>query len=92
MYCIGTIKVKVWLFRDTGSIHYPSPKFISLCSSSGNKPELGAMGTAYIPHNHTLTVYCCASLCSLVNSVYNAGQGAVSKRILRQIAIISPIP
>ena len=23
----------------------------------GNKPGLGAMETAYIPHNHTLTVY-----------------------------------
>ena len=49
--------VKVWLFRDTGSIHYPSPKFISLASASGNKPGLGVMETAYIPHNHTLTVY-----------------------------------
>ena len=48
--------VKVWLFRDSGSIHYPSPKFISLGSASGNKPGLGAMETAYIPHNHTLTV------------------------------------
>ena len=49
--------VKVWLFRDTGSIHYPSPKFISLGSASGNKPGLGVMEIAYIPHNHTLTVY-----------------------------------
>ena len=24
--------------------------------ASGNKPGLGAMETAYIPHNHTLTV------------------------------------
>ena len=50
--------VKVWLFRDTVSIHYPSPKFISLGFAFGNKPGLGAMETAYIPHNHTLTVYC----------------------------------
>ena len=49
--------VKVWLFRDTGSIQYPSPMFISLGYASGNKPELGAMETAYIPHNHTLTIY-----------------------------------
>ena len=49
--------VKVWLFRDTGSIHHPSPKFISFACASGNKPGLGAMETAYIPHNHTLTVY-----------------------------------
>ena len=57
MYCIGTIKkVKVWLFRDTGSIHYPSPMFISLGCASGNKPGLGAMETAYIPHSHTLAV------------------------------------
>ena len=60
MNCIGTIKVEVWLFRDTDStdsIHYPSPMFISLGCASGNKPGLGAMETAYIPHNHTLTVY-----------------------------------
>ena len=58
MYCIGTIKqLKYGYFRDTGSIHYPSPKFISLGCASGNKPGLGAMETAYIPHNHTLTVY-----------------------------------
>ena len=48
--------VKLWLFRDTGSIHYPSPMFISLGCASGNKPGLGAMETAYIPHSHTLTV------------------------------------
>ena len=57
MYCIGKIKVKVWLFRrDTDDIHYPSPMFISLGCASGNKSGLGAMETAYIPHNHTLTV------------------------------------
>ena len=54
MYCIGKIEQ---LFRDTGSIHYPSPMFISLGCASGNKPGLGAMETAYITHNHTLTVY-----------------------------------
>ena len=62
MYCIGTIKqlhCKVWLFRDKGSIHYPSPMFISLACASGNKPGLGAIETAYIPHKHTLTVYYC---------------------------------
>ena len=54
MYCIGTIKqLKYGYF----GIHYPSPKFISLGSASGNKPRLGAMETAYIPHNHTLTVH-----------------------------------
>ena len=59
MHCIGTINrtVKVWLFWDTGSIHYPSPKFISLGCATGNKPWLGAIETSYIPHNHTLTVY-----------------------------------
>ena len=57
MYCIGTIKQLnlVWLFRDTGSIHYPSHIFISLGCVAGNKPGLGAVETAYIPHNHTLT-------------------------------------
>ena len=35
----------------------PLPMFISLGCGSGNKPGLGAMETAYIPHNHTLTVY-----------------------------------
>ena len=48
--------IKVWSFRDTGSIHYHSPKFISLSCASGNKLWLGAIETAYIPHNHTLTV------------------------------------
>ena len=58
MDCIGKRKtVKVWLFRDTGSIHYPSPMSISLGCASGYKPGLGAMETAYIPQNHTLTVY-----------------------------------
>ena len=56
MYCFGTIKQKVWLFRDTGSFHCPLPMFISLGYASGNKPGLVAMETAYIPHNHTLTV------------------------------------
>ena len=31
--------------------------FISLGCGSGNKPVIGAMETAYIPHNHTLTLY-----------------------------------
>ena len=44
----------VWSFRDTGSIHYPSPMFISLGCASGNKPRLNEMETAYITHNHTL--------------------------------------
>ena len=48
--------VKVWLFRDTGSIHYPWLMFISLGCAFGNKPGLRAMETAYTPHNHTLTV------------------------------------
>ena len=48
----------IYGYRDTGSIlfHYPSPKFISLGCASGNKPGLEAIETAYIPHNHTLTV------------------------------------
>ena len=58
MYCIGSIKqLKYpWLFWDTGSIHYPLPMFISLGCACGNEPGLGAMETAYIPHNRTLTV------------------------------------
>ena len=57
MYCIDTIKtVKVWLFWDTGSNHSPLPMFISRGCASGNKPDLGVMETAFIPHNHTLTV------------------------------------
>ena len=48
--------VKVWLFRDTGSIHSFLPRFISLGYASGNKPGLGIMETAYIPHNYTLTL------------------------------------
>ena len=49
--------VKIWLFQDTGNIHYPSPMFISLGCASGHKPGLWALETSYIPHNHTLTVY-----------------------------------
>ena len=49
--------VKVWLFWDTGSDHFPLPMFISLGCASGNKPGLGVMETLCIPHNHTLTVY-----------------------------------
>ena len=49
--------IKVWLFQDTGSFHCPLTMFISLGCASGNKPGLGTMETAYIPHNHTLTVY-----------------------------------
>ena len=44
------------LFRDTGSNHSPVPMFISLGCDSGNKPVFGAMETANIPHNDTLTV------------------------------------
>ena len=59
MYCIGKIKqLKYGYFGIHASIHYPSPMFISLSFASGNKHGLGAMETAYIPHNHTLTVYC----------------------------------
>ena len=53
---------KVWLFRDTGSSHFPLPMFTSIDCASGNKPGLGVMETAYIPHNHTLTVYCRISM------------------------------
>ena len=35
---------------------FPLAKYISLGCAYGNKSELGAMETAYIPHNHTLTV------------------------------------
>ena len=42
--------------RDKGSFHYPETRFISLGSASGNKPGLGVMETAFIPHNHILTV------------------------------------
>ena len=61
MYCIGTIKqLKYGYFvHDTGRMHYPTPKFISIGFASGNKPVLGAMETAYIPHNPTLTVFYC---------------------------------
>ena len=48
--------VKVWLFRDMGTIHSPLPRFISLGCFAGNKPGLGVMETAYSPHNHTWTV------------------------------------
>ena len=44
------------VMRDIGSFHCSEPRFISLGCASGNKPGLGAMETAYIPHNHTLTV------------------------------------
>ena len=54
---LGYLSFKVWLIRDTGSIHYPSPMFISLGYASGNKPALGAMETSYIPYDHTLIVY-----------------------------------
>ena len=36
----------------------PLAQVFSLGSASGNKHGLGEMETAYIPHNHTLTVYC----------------------------------
>ena len=49
--------VEIWLFRNTGSNHYPLPMFISLGCTSGNKPGLGVMETAYIPHNYALSVY-----------------------------------
>ena len=57
MYCIGTIKqLKYGYFGIQAVAITPSPMFISLGRASGNKPGLGAMETAYIPHNHTLTV------------------------------------
>ena len=42
------------VMRDTGS--YPEPRFISRGAAEGNKHGQGAMETACIPHNHTLTV------------------------------------
>ena len=57
--CIGTIKqLKCGYFGiQAVSTRSPLPMFISLGCASGNKPGLGVMGTAYIPHNYTLTVY-----------------------------------
>ena len=43
---------------DTGSKHSPLTMLISLGCASGNKPGPGVIETAYIPHNHTLTVKC----------------------------------
>ena len=43
------------LYRDTGSLHCPLPVFISLGCASGNTPGLGAMETAYFPHNQART-------------------------------------
>ena len=55
MYCIGTIKqlhVKYGYFGIQAVSITPRQCLFP----SGNKPGLGAMETAYIPHNHTLTV------------------------------------
>ena len=54
MYCIGSIKqLKYGYFGIQAVYITPRP----WGAASGNKPGLGAMETAYIPHNHTLTVY-----------------------------------
>ena len=44
------------VMRDIDSFHCPEPMFISLGCASGNKPGLGEMKTAYIPHNQTLNI------------------------------------
>ena len=61
MYCIGTIKQLKYGYFGIQAVFITVPLaqvyIISLGCASGNKPGLGAMETAYIPHNHTLTVY-----------------------------------
>ena len=53
MYCIGTKKqLKYGYFGMQAVFITPRPSLFP----SGNKPGLGVMETAYIPHNHTLTV------------------------------------
>ena len=44
------------VMRDIGSFHYPETRFIFRGAAEGNKQRQGVMETAYIPHNHTLTV------------------------------------
>ena len=57
MYCIGTIKqLKYGYFGIQAVSLTPRPCLIPSAAPTGNKPGLGAMETAYIPHNHTLTV------------------------------------
>ena len=51
MYRIGTIKQLKYGYFGIQAVS------ITPRCASGNKPGLGAMETAYIPHNHTLTVY-----------------------------------
>ena len=51
MYCIGTIsQFNYGYFGIQAVFITPRPSLFK------NKPGLGAMETAYIPHNHTLTV------------------------------------
>ena len=118
--------VKVWLFRDTGSINskrtfvnkedkplfdnecknlyniykndlrrlnlyksYPSHIFIFLGCASGNKPRLGSMETAYITHNHTLTVkYSVSSPIRHILVVYNFCQVILIRTLLFVISFL----
>ena len=50
MYCTGTIKQLKYGYFGIQAV-FITPR------ASGNKHWPGAMETAYIPHNHTLTVY-----------------------------------
>ena len=52
----GAYNTSAMVMRDIGSFHCPEPMFISRGAAEGNKHGLGAMETAYIPHNHILTV------------------------------------
>ena len=44
------------VMRDIGSFQIPEPRFMSRGAAEGNKSGLGDLETAYIPHNHNLTV------------------------------------
>ena len=50
---LSTLVQFVWIHAVSISLAH----VYFLGSASGNKPGLGVMETAYIPHNHTLTVY-----------------------------------
>ena len=57
MYCIGTIKqLKYGYFGIQAVLITPRLSLFPSARPLERKPGLGAMETAYIPHNHTLTV------------------------------------
>ena len=57
MYCIGTIKQFKYVYFGIQAVSITPRPCLFPSAAPLEKTWVGAIETAYIPHNHTLTVY-----------------------------------